>query len=40
VFQQQRVKVGVLDRLTDEKLKEDGLTQKGLREAMLAVLGR
>jgi hypothetical protein len=40
VFQKQRIKVGVLHRLTDEKLKEDGLTQRGLREAVLAVLGK
>jgi hypothetical protein len=40
IFEEQDIEVGVLDRLTDEKLKEDGLKQGGLREAVLAVLGK
>jgi hypothetical protein len=40
IFDEQEIGVNVLARLTDEKLKEDGLTQRGLREAVLAVLGK
>ena len=40
VFEEHDIISTVLPRLTDEKLKEDGLTQIGLREAILAVLGK
>jgi hypothetical protein len=40
LFQQQRVRVGVLCRLTDEILKETGLILVGLRQAVLSVLGK
>ena len=40
VFDEQDVEFNTLSRLTDEKLKEVGITQLGLREAILAVLGK
>jgi hypothetical protein len=40
VFQKQRIKVKQLQRLTDEKLEKYGFKQRGLREAILAVLGK
>jgi hypothetical protein len=39
-FDGERIRVGALPRLTDDKLKEYGLKQGGLREAILAVLGK
>ena len=39
VFMQQRIKVQVLERLTDEKLERAGIKLTGLREAILKVLG-
>jgi hypothetical protein len=39
VFEQQEILVSQLPRLTDAKLEADGITQRGLREAILAVLG-
>jgi hypothetical protein len=39
-FLKQRIKFNTLSRLTDEILKEDGITQRGLREAILNVLGK
>ena len=38
VFEAQRIKLFQLTALTDAKLKEDGLTQRGLREAVLSVI--
>jgi hypothetical protein len=40
IFDEQDIEVGVLSRLTDGKLKEAGLVQIGLREAVLAVIGK
>jgi hypothetical protein len=40
VFQKEKIKIKQLPRFTDEKLKEAGITQIGLREAILAVLGK
>ena len=40
VFEKEKIKVKQLLRLTDEKLKEAGVSQIGLREAILAVLGK
>jgi len=38
VFGVQRIKLSQITTLTDSKLKEDGLTQRGLREAVLSVI--
>ena len=38
IFKVQRIKLSQLSTLTDAKLKEDGLTQRGLREAVLSVI--
>ena len=39
-FDEQRIKVNVLSRLTDEDLKEYGIKQGRLRKSILAVLGK
>ena len=39
VFRVQRIKLSQITTLTDAKLKEAGLTQRGLREAILSVIG-
>jgi hypothetical protein len=38
IFKVQRIKLSQLSTLTDAKLKEDGLTQRGLREGVLSVI--
>ena len=38
VFVEQDIKVMEITKLTDEKLKEDGLTRHGLREAVLSAI--
>jgi hypothetical protein len=40
IFEKEKIKASTLPRLTNEKLKEYGLAQGGLREAVLAVLGK
>jgi hypothetical protein len=40
VFVEQRIKFWTLASLTDEKLKEAGIKQLGLREAILAFVGK
>lgn len=40
VFEKEEFGVGELDQLTDEKLKEYGLKQGGLRVAVLKVIGK
>ena len=39
VFETQHFGIRQLPNLTDAKLKEDGIIQRGLREAILTVLG-
>lgn len=40
VFEPQQIGIRQLPRLTDAKLKEAGILQMGLREAILEVLGK
>ena len=40
VFNDQRIKVHHLPRMTNEKLKEAGIVQLGLRESILTLLGK
>ena len=40
MFEKEEIGFEQLPRLTNEKLKEDGLTQRGLWEAILSILGK
>ena len=39
-FEEQDIEVNHLSRLTNEKLKETGIVQLGIRESIIAVLGK
>ncbi len=40
IFEEQKINIRVLHRLTDEKLREDGIVARSHREAILALIGK